>query len=151
MPDVRGIERRNLAGEVGDGMSKPCQHAASGCDYPAGECAGHCASNQAEILHLADLLEQGRHLFHAERKEVGAALKSLHAKNVELSTALGHATERALVHKQRADQLQARFDATTKACNELAIELENVRRERDHWHARLLAEVGKRNKMGGSA
>ena len=27
-------------------MSKPCQHAASGCDYPAGECIGECKTAQ---------------------------------------------------------------------------------------------------------
>ena len=42
--------------------------------------------------------------------------------------------------------MKARLEAINKAANELARELEKVRRERDHWHARLLAEVGKRNK-----
>ena len=46
---------------------------------------------------------------------------------------------------QERDELQAKLAATEKACNELAIELENVRRERDHWHARLLGEINKRN------
>ena len=27
-------------------MSKPCQHAASGCDYPTGECIGECKTAQ---------------------------------------------------------------------------------------------------------
>ena len=35
-----------------------CPHAASGCDYPASECAGHCTSKQQpEALRLADTLE----------------------------------------------------------------------------------------------
>lgn len=38
--------------------TKTCPHAASGCDYPASECAGHCASKQQpEALRLADVLD----------------------------------------------------------------------------------------------
>lgn len=44
-------------------------------------------------------------------------------------------------------RLNAQLDASKKAANELADALGNTRRERDYWHARLLAEVNKRHKM----
>ena len=122
-----------------------CPHAASGCDYPAGEYSGRCTSKRAEILQLADLLEKGHHLFHAERKKVGAHLRRLHDEN-KLLKATQYGSGRLQELRDVRDKLQARLDAANQACNEMAIELEKVRRERDHWYARLLAEVGKRNK-----
>ena len=67
-------------------MSKPCKHATSGCDYPASECAGHCASKQPEALRLAELIENpGAPLDIEER--CAAELRRLHELNQELMRA----------------------------------------------------------------
>ena len=39
-------------------MTKTCPHAASGCNYPEGDCPGHCAGKQQpEALRLAGVLD----------------------------------------------------------------------------------------------
>jgi hypothetical protein len=43
-------------------------------------------------------------------------------------------------------QLQAQLEVANKACNELAAALDDMRRQRDYWHARLTAEVLDRSK-----
>ena len=52
---------------------------------------------------------------------------------------------------QERDQLQGRLDAANKARNELAAHVDDLLKQRDHWYARLLAEVNKRNKTGETA
>lgn len=44
-------------------MSAICQHAASGCDYPAGECTGACAAGRKspQINANAELLRELRY------------------------------------------------------------------------------------------
>ena len=42
-------------------------------------------------------------------------------------------------------ELELSRDGARKAVNELAVALEKARRECNHWHARLLAEVNNRN------
>lgn len=83
--------------------------------------------------------------------EVEKQHNKLRDQHPELTAALAHATERALVHKERADKMQAQLDAANKACNELAAHVDDLLKQRDHWHSRLLAEVGKRNKTGATA
>lgn len=108
-----------------EGTMTHCKHAASGCGYPEGECAGLCMpETYLTIVYRVTHPKQPRALL--EQAEWSAASHS-------------HAID-------ERDRLQAKLDATNKACNELAIELEKVRRERDHWHARLTAEVSKKNK-----
>ena len=73
-------------------MNTSCLHATSGCDYPAGECAGHCVTEkQPEALRLADELctapERSRTSF-----EAAAELRRLHSLNVELLEALQEVT-----------------------------------------------------------
>lgn len=77
-------------------MSKTCQHAAEGCDYPAGQCIGAC-----------DPVKQSVSM----------------------------------------ERLQAKLASAEKACNDLAEDLGETRRERDHWHSRLLAEVADRRRL----
>lgn len=48
--------------------------------------------------------------------------------------------------KPQDQRLQAQLDAANKACNELSAALADMKRQRDHWHARLTAEVLDRNK-----
>ena len=57
---------------------------------------------QPEPLRLADWLSMGPLWQH---KHAAEALRRLHAENEELKSRLGHATRRALVHKERADEL----------------------------------------------
>ena len=122
-----------------------CTHASAGCDYPASECA---MSKQPAALHYAEVLE-GFYLGLGRLDATGAAaeLRRLHAENAELTARLAHATERALIHKERADKLQTHLDTANKACSELAAQVDDLLKQRDHWHARLLAEVGKHNKL----
>lgn len=115
-----------------EGTMTHCKHAASGCGYPEGECAGLCMpETYLTIVYRVTHPKQPRALL--EQAEWSAASHS-HAIH-----------ERDQLQAER-DRLQRQLDATNKACNELAIELEKVRRERDHWHARLTHEVNKRNK-----
>lgn len=44
-------------------------------------------------------------------------------------------------------RLAAEVKSMHKACNEMALALERTGKERDHWHARLLAEVNRWNQM----
>ena len=75
-----------------------CNHAASGCDYPAGECTGACMSapKQAEALMLADGLELHASQVRASRgkmryvlvtpdecDQAAAELRRLHAANID--------------------------------------------------------------------
>lgn len=63
-----------------------CPQAASGCDYPAGECSSACMSAQPEALRLAAILDY--HTPHRSEREAAAELRRLHALNVELLEAL---------------------------------------------------------------
>ena len=65
-----------------------CPHAASGCDYPASECAGHCASKQQpEALRLADALDAVNTnnadslLVQMAARSAAAELRRLHTEN----------------------------------------------------------------------
>ena len=78
-----------------------CTHTISGCNYPEGDCHGDCGT-KPEPLMLADWLSMGPLWQH---KNSAAALRRLHAENADLTARLGHATRRALIHKQRADDL----------------------------------------------
>lgn len=49
-----------------------CKHASSGCDYPAGECAGLCGHKQPKPLMLARELE-GVYPVNIQDQEVAAA------------------------------------------------------------------------------
>lgn len=44
-------------------------------------------------------------------------------------------------------RLHAQLAAANKACNEMALALDRTSKERDYWHARLLAEVNRWNQM----
>lgn len=70
-------------------MNLPCIHAASGCDYPASECAGHCASRQPESLRLADALGDAPKW---QQLQAAAELRRLHALNAELLESLKEVT-----------------------------------------------------------
>ena len=143
-------------------MSATCPHADAGCNFPESECSGHCLVESGlrkrqdppgyltivyRITHPGQpraLLEQAEwsaashtHAIH-ERDQLQAENKLLKATQ--------YGSGRLQELRDVRDKLQARLDAANQACNEMAIELEKVRRERDHWYARLLAEVGKRNK-----
>ena len=78
-----------------------CTHTISGCNYPEGDCHGDCGT-KPEPLMLADWLSMGPLWQH---QNSAAALRRLHAENADLTARLGHATRRALIHKQRADDL----------------------------------------------
>ena len=81
-------------------------------------------SAQPQSMRLADLIthpDVGAQLVH--RKQAAAELRRLHAQ----------------------------LDAANKACNDLAIELERVGKERDYWHSRLLAEAGSVDRMRHAA
>ena len=72
-------------------MTKTCPHAASGCDYPASECAGHCASKQQpEALRLAEILED--HYFYSDTNEAAAELRRQHAENEDFRATIDYLT-----------------------------------------------------------
>ena len=74
-------------------MNMPCIHAASGCDYPAGECAGHCVTEkqpEAYALILADTLDLLA--LQTELRKAAAELRRLHALNAEMLESLKEVT-----------------------------------------------------------
>ena len=72
-------------------MSKTCPHAASGCDYPDSECAGHCASKQQpKALRLADLIDAN--LAGAGDAEISAELRRLYAQNEDYGATIDYLT-----------------------------------------------------------
>lgn len=79
-----------------------CTHTMSGCNYPEGDCPGDCTGPKTDPLWLADWLSMGPLWQH---KHAAEALRRLYAENAELKSRLGHATRRALIHKQNADEL----------------------------------------------
>ena len=87
-------------------MSKPCKHAASGCDYPASECAGRCAGKQPEALLLAALLDAT--YFSENTHPAAAELRRLYDENRRLVNTLNRVSEvRSLLVEQRDELLEA--------------------------------------------
>lgn len=90
-------------------MTQPCQHAASGCGYPQGECSGDCMIERSTSLRLAELLEQDTPFSLRRDLEptllAAAELRRLHAENEALKVKLMTATKSALDHKERGDVL----------------------------------------------
>lgn len=75
-------------------MTKTCPHAASGCDYPASECAGRCASKQQpEALRLAGVLESrlGQGPTHYTNRSA-AELRRLYKENADFRATCDHLT-----------------------------------------------------------
>ena len=68
-----------------------CPHAAAGCNYPEGDCPGHCLvdnglrQHRSEALRLADSYEATGLSGHIK---AAAELRRLHALNHELLEAL---------------------------------------------------------------
>ena len=58
---------------------------------------------QPEALRLAGIL--GDHYFYSDTNEAAAELRRLYEENVQITAKLGHATRRALAHKECADEL----------------------------------------------
>lgn len=58
---------------------------------------------QPEALRLAKILED--HYFYSDTNEAAAELRRLYEENVQITAKLGHATRRALAHKECADKL----------------------------------------------
>ena len=87
---------------MGDGMTKTCPHAASGCNYPEGDCPGHCASKQQSApLQLADSLEnelEGYDGVSIPRTcqdiadKAAAELRRLYAENADFRATCDHLT-----------------------------------------------------------
>lgn len=85
-------------------------------------------SAQPEALRLADLIERYNSGVHSQ-----AIFEDYSKAAAELL------------------RLHAQLTAANKACNDLAIKLEQVGKERDYWHARLLAEAGSVDKLRHAA
>ena len=83
-------------------MTKTCPHAASGCNYPEGDCPGHCASKQQSApLQLADSLEnelEGYDGVSIPRTcqdiadKAAAELRRQHAENEDFRATIDHLT-----------------------------------------------------------
>ena len=139
-----------------------CPHAASGCNYPEGDCPGHCLVDNGlrkrqdppgylTIVYRITHPSQPRALLEQAEWSAASHTHAIHERDQlqaenKLLKATQYGSGRLQELRDQRDQLQDRLDATNEAANELAAALGNTRRERDHWYARLLAEVGKRNK-----
>jgi len=107
-------------------MTKPCPHAASGCNYPEAECLGHCAGKrQPEAMRLADELEKLTSISLRRDLEptlqAAAELRRQHAENEDFRATIDHLT------RENAEQI-GELVALKERCNEL---LEALRRIAD--------------------
>ena len=74
-------------------MTKTCPHAASGCNYPEGDCPGHCASKQQpEALRLADCLDDVTYTTRSQAIQAAAQLRRQHAENEDFRATCDHLT-----------------------------------------------------------
>lgn len=102
-----------------------CKFSAAGCNYPEGECAGHCV--KPEALQLAEILEQGRHLILVERKNAGSELRRLHAEVERLNLYAAGADQLVDVWKGRAQDFMNSRDRLLNANRSLWAKMDSLR------------------------
>ena len=121
-------------------MSAPCPHAAAGCNYPEGDCHGHCTiKQQPKALRLADRLTPADYYeFDASLHcpQAAAELRRQHAENEDFRATCDHLTrenaeqigEIVALKEQRDELLEALEEALNLICVLTPLEGDTVRK-----------------------
>lgn len=102
-----------------------CPHAAKGCNYPEGDCPGHCLvdnglrQHQSEALRLADLIDAN--LAGAGDAEISSELRRLHAENEDFRATCDHLTRENAEQIGEIVALKERRDELLEALRQAAM------------------------------
>lgn len=103
-----------------------CPHAVAGCNYPEGDCPGHCASKQQpEALRLADCLDDVAYTTRSQAIQAAAAeLRRLHAENEDFRATCDHLTRENAEQIGEIVALKEQRDELLEALAKLVEDLE---------------------------
>lgn len=108
-----------------------CPFAAKGCNYPEGDCPGHCLvdngglrQHQPKALRLAKILED--HYFYVDTNEAAAELRRLHAENEKLRAENSKLQKWIVGEAQVAGTLDRKLRKARKQRDELLAALRRI-------------------------